>query len=59
MPGVSTPPISRPLPERLQAWLWTGPLGHLYGGVADLMLLLGRIAAARARSVIGRPAKGR
>ena len=35
--------------QRLAAWLYTGPLGHLYGGVADWAELLGRYAWARAR----------
>jgi hypothetical protein len=38
--------------ERLAAWLVTGPLGHLAGGVLDWAGLLGRYAYARAR---GRP----
>jgi hypothetical protein len=29
--------------------LVTGPVGHLYGGVADLIALLARYAVARAR----------
>jgi hypothetical protein len=35
--------------RRLAAWLVTGPVGHLYGGVADLTALLARYALARAR----------
>jgi len=31
------------------AWLATGPLGHLYAGVADWVILLARLARARAR----------
>jgi hypothetical protein len=31
------------------AWIVTGPVGHLYGGVADLTALLARYALARAR----------
>jgi hypothetical protein len=38
----------RPRP-RLAAWLYTGPLGHLYAGAADVLELLGRFALARAR----------
>jgi hypothetical protein len=40
-----------PLPARTRAaaWLVTGPLGHLYGGVADWVALLARYAVARAR----------
>ena len=35
--------------RRLAAWIVTGPVGHLYGGVADLTALLARYAVARAR----------
>jgi hypothetical protein len=35
--------------RRLAAWIVTGPVGHLYGGVADLTVLLARYALARAR----------
>jgi hypothetical protein len=35
--------------RRLAAWIVTGPVGHLYGGVADLTALLARYALARAR----------
>jgi hypothetical protein len=28
------------LPTRARAWAYTGPLGHLYGGLADLFALL-------------------
>jgi hypothetical protein len=35
--------------RRLAAWIVTGPVGHLYGGVADLTALLARAAWARAR----------
>jgi hypothetical protein len=34
---------------RIAAWAYTGPLGHLYGGVADWAELFGRYAWARAR----------
>jgi hypothetical protein len=37
------------LRTRAAAWLYTGPLGHLYGGLADWVSLLGRLALARAR----------
>jgi hypothetical protein len=36
-------------PETLAAWLVTGPLGHLAGGLLDLGALLARVAWARAR----------
>jgi hypothetical protein len=35
--------------ERLQAWLYTGPLGHLYGLVADVVTLWLRYARSRLR----------
>jgi hypothetical protein len=35
--------------ERLAAWLVTGPVGHLWGGVGDWAELLGRYLWARAR----------
>jgi hypothetical protein len=33
--------------ERLEAWLFTGPLGHLYGFVADVAALWVRYARGR------------
>ncbi|MFL5846006.1 MAG: hypothetical protein ACJ762_15065 [Solirubrobacteraceae bacterium] len=38
----------RPRP-RFAAWLYTGPVGHLYAGTADLVLLVVRYRWARAR----------
>ena len=38
--------------RRTVTWLYIGPLGHLYGGVADWAELVARYAWARAR---GRP----
>ncbi len=38
-----------PAVTRLRAWIVTGPLGHLYGGLADGAALLAHVAAARAR----------
>jgi hypothetical protein len=35
--------------RRFAAWIVTGPLGHLYGGLADWVTLLARCAWARAR----------
>jgi len=35
--------------RRAQAWIVTGPPGHLAGGLADWAELLGRWALARAR----------
>jgi hypothetical protein len=37
------------MPRRLLTWLITGPLGHLYSGVADWVTLLVRYGWARAR----------
>jgi len=39
-----------PLPTRVLAWVYTGPLGHLYGGLADWASLFGRLALARVRT---------
>jgi hypothetical protein len=41
----------RPRP-RLAAWLYSGPVGHLYAGAADTLELLARYRWARIR---GRP----
>jgi hypothetical protein len=35
---------------RALAWIYTGPLGHLYGGLVDWVLLLWRLALARVRT---------
>jgi hypothetical protein len=35
--------------SRLAAWLVTGPLGHLWAGVADWAVLLVRAARSRER----------
>jgi hypothetical protein len=35
---------------RALAWIYTGPLGHLYGGLADWGTLLGKVLLARART---------
>jgi hypothetical protein len=41
----------RPSPStRALAWIYTGPLGHLYGGLADWSILLARVLLARART---------
>jgi hypothetical protein len=34
---------------RFAAWLYTGPVGHLYGGLADWSELMGRYLWAKAR----------
>jgi hypothetical protein len=33
----------------LAAWIVTGPLGHLYAGIADWVAVLAHYARARAR----------
>jgi len=40
---------SPPPHRRAETWLWTGPVGHLLGGVLDFAQALGRYALARAR----------
>jgi hypothetical protein len=42
-------PFRRSPPERLQAWLVTGPLGHLWSVLADITILLVRYGVARLR----------
>jgi hypothetical protein len=34
---------------RVRAWLYTGPFGHLYGGLADWSELMARYWWSRAR----------
>ena len=57
------PRFPRPAPrspaERLAAWLYTGPLGHLYGMAADVAELSARYALARARARLGAAVAGR
>jgi hypothetical protein len=43
-----------PAHRRAAAWLVTGPLGHLYGGVVDWAALVGRHLLSRARARAGR-----
>jgi hypothetical protein len=45
---VASPLRPRPL-ERAQAWLVTGPLGHLWSVTADVVLMWTRYALARLR----------
>jgi hypothetical protein len=50
------PNLRRGLPERRRtseralAWLYTGPLGHLYGLLADVAVLWVRYARSRLRA---------
>jgi hypothetical protein len=39
----------RNLPERAQAWIVTGPVGHLWSALADIVVLLARYGIARLR----------
>jgi hypothetical protein len=42
-------PLRRSAPERLHAWLVTGPPGHLWSALADIVVLLARALLARLR----------
>jgi hypothetical protein len=44
------PQIRRGPGERAQAWAVTGPLGHLWSTVADVVVLWYRYLLARARA---------
>jgi hypothetical protein len=46
------PQPGHPIRRRAEAWLWTGPAGHLLGGSLDLLGAFSRYLLARAR---GRP----
>jgi hypothetical protein len=48
MPRRGAHPLSAG--ERIAAAVVTGPLGHLYAGLADWAVLLARLAWARARA---------
>lgn len=45
----SSSPARRDSLERLAAWLYTGPLGHLYGVLADIAEMGARYGARRLR----------
>ncbi|GAC1325613.1 MAG: hypothetical protein NVS2B9_14700 [Myxococcales bacterium] len=47
--------LARPRGERLLAWLYTGPLGHLYSALADISIMWAHLLRARIRSSIRRP----
>jgi len=42
-------PLRRPRGERIVAWVYTGPAGHLWSAVADLTVLWVRWIWAEAR----------
>jgi hypothetical protein len=46
--------VRRPAGERALAWLYTGPLGHLYGTLADIAVLWARWVAHSARARLRR-----
>jgi hypothetical protein len=43
------PLVRRSVAEKLQAWIVTGPLGHLWSAMADITLIWVRYAGNRAR----------
>jgi hypothetical protein len=45
--GLVAPKLQRGPIERLWAWVVTGPLGHLYGTAADVIVLWARYARHR------------
>ena len=47
-------PLRRPLGEQMLAWLFTGPLGQLWGTLADIAELWARWMLSRLRSRIHR-----
>ena len=51
MAAVASPasPIRRGLPERVAAWLVTGPPGQLWSVTVDVLVLWARYARDRAR----------
>jgi hypothetical protein len=48
-------PLHRPLAERAAAWVYTGPVGHLWSAVADISVLWVRWIAHEARRRATRP----
>ena len=46
--------LDRPLTERLLAWLYTGPVGRLYGPLADIATLWAKWMLARVRARLAR-----
>jgi hypothetical protein len=49
IPSRSGQPLRRSPAERLAAWVLTGPLGHLWSVLADVVVVLLRHARARVR----------
>ena len=46
--------LERPVGERVLAWIYTGPIGHLWSPVADIATLWTRWIAGRLRSRVAR-----
>jgi hypothetical protein len=47
-------PLHTSRSERVERWLWTGPIGHLAGGTLDVLEALARHLLARARGSTAR-----
>jgi hypothetical protein len=47
IPSRFVQPLRRSPAERLAAWVLTGPLGHLWSALADVVVLLARWGRAR------------
>ena len=45
-------PLRRDRSEQLAAWLVTGPLGHLWSTLADVVVLLARYGVLRLRRTL-------
>jgi hypothetical protein len=50
------PSVRRPIAEKVQAWIVTGPLGHLWSALADMTLIWSRWLGHRARRRLSRGA---
>jgi hypothetical protein len=52
VPGTTS--VRRPPAERALAWIYTGPLGHLWSVAADISLMWLRWTGMRLRARLGR-----
>jgi hypothetical protein len=52
--GAANAALERPASERALAWLYTGPLGRLYGTLADVAELWVKWMLMRARTRLSR-----
>jgi hypothetical protein len=43
------PAVRRPAAEKLRAWIVTGPLGHLWSALVDMLVIWARYLTHRAR----------